>query len=141
MSTSIVETPHIPRKGLEKKIVKNRKVGRWYLGETLGKGGYSWIKKGYDCKDGHVVALKFISKAKGKWSASQSKQIQNEIETLRQIKDKNILQLLSYNINSTYPQKDGLLTPSVLLVLEYVPGGELFDILYLSSALTEKISR
>ena len=23
-----------------------RKIGRWYIGETLGKGGYSW----YECK-------------------------------------------------------------------------------------------
>jgi len=122
-------------------VSKNRKVGRWFLGETLGKGGYSWVKKGYDRKDGRVVALKFTSKAKGDWSASQSKQIQNEIEALRQIKDKHVLQLLAYNLNAKYPQKDGLIIPSVLLVLEYLPGGELFDILYYTSALTEKIAR
>eukprot|EP01083_Nonionella_stella_P181773 652216_1 len=122
-------------------VSKNRKVGRWFLGETLGKGGYSWVKKGYDRKDGRVVALKFTSKAKGDWSASQSKQIQNEIEALRQIKDKHVLQLLAYNLNAKYPQKDGLIIPSVLLVLEYLPGGELFDILYYTSALTETIAR
>jgi len=122
-------------------VSKNRKVGRWFLGETLGKGGYSWVKKGYDRKDGRVVALKFTSKAKGDWSASQSKQIQNEIEALRQIKDKHVLQLLAYNLNAKYPQKDGLIIPSVLLVLEYLPGGELFDILYYTSALSEKIAR
>jgi len=122
-------------------VSKNRRVGRWFLGETLGKGGYSWVKKGYDRKDGRVVALKFTSKAKGDWSASQSKQIQNEIEALRQIKDKHVLQLLAYNLNAKYPQKDGLIIPSVLLVLEYLPGGELFDILYYTSALSEKIAR
>lgn len=107
----------------------------------MGKGGYSWVKKGYDRKDGRVVALKFTSKAKGDWSASQSKQIQNEIEALRQIKDKHVLQLLAYNLNAKYPQKDGLIIPSVLLVLEYLPGGELFDILYYTAALSEKIAR
>mmetsp|Transcript_53188 Transcript_53188/g.88170 ORF Transcript_53188/g.88170 Transcript_53188/m.88170 type:complete len:642 (+) Transcript_53188:151-2076(+) len=122
-------------------VQKHRKVGRWFLGETLGKGGYSWVKKGYDRKDGRVVALKFTSKAKGDWSASQSKQIQNEIEALRQIKDKHVLQLLAYNLNAKYPQKDGLIIPSVLLVLEYLPGGELFDILYYTSALNERIAR
>jgi len=131
---------HKPKKG-GRMVSKNRKVGRWFLGETLGKGGYSWVKKGYDRKDGRVVALKFTSKAKGDWSASQSKQIQNEIEALRQIKDKHVLQLLAYNLNAKYPQKDGLIIPSVLLVLEYLPGGELFDILYYTSALTEKIAR
>ena len=131
---------HKPRKG-GRVVSKNRKVGRWFLGETLGKGGYSWVKKGYDRKDGRVVALKFTSKAKGDWSASQSKQIQNEIEALRQIKDKHVLQLLAYNLNAKYPQKDGLIIPCVSLVLEYLPGGELFDILYYTSALNEKIAR
>eukprot|EP01084_Bolivina_argentea_P202092 345353_1 len=131
---------HKSKKG-GRMVSKNRKVGRWFLGETLGKGGYSWVKKGYDRKDGRVVALKFTSKAKGDWSASQSKQIQNEIEALRQIKDKHVLQLLAYNLNAKYPQKDGLIIPSVLLVLEYLPGGELFDILYYTSALTETIAR
>ena len=131
---------HKSKKG-GRMVSKNRKVGRWFLGETLGKGGYSWVKKGYDRKDGRVVALKFTSKAKGDWTASQSKQIQNEIEALRQIKDKHVLQLLAYNLNAKYPQKDGLIIPSVLLVLEYLPGGELFDILYYTSALSEKIAR
>ena len=31
---------------------QRRKIGRWFIGETLGKGGYSWVKKGYDRKDG-----------------------------------------------------------------------------------------
>eukprot|EP00484_Ammonia_sp_Unknown_P024796 CAMPEP_0197034770 /NCGR_PEP_ID=MMETSP1384-20130603/12755_1 /TAXON_ID=29189 /ORGANISM="Ammonia sp." /LENGTH=674 /DNA_ID=CAMNT_0042464725 /DNA_START=60 /DNA_END=2084 /DNA_ORIENTATION=- len=131
---------HKSKKG-GRMVSKNRKVGRWFLGETLGKGGYSWVKKGYDRKDGRVVALKFTSKAKGDWTASQSKQIQNEIEALRQIKDKHVLQLLAYNLNAKYPQKDGLIIPSVLLVLEYLPGGELFDILYYTAALNEKIAR
>eukprot|EP01084_Bolivina_argentea_P082913 150115_1 len=47
------------KRGTCRMVSKNRKVGRWFLGETLGKGGYSWVKKGYDRKDGHVVALKF----------------------------------------------------------------------------------
>eukprot|EP01084_Bolivina_argentea_P264255 447576_1 len=121
--------------------LKHRKFGRWFLGETLGKGGYSWVKKGYDRKDGSVVALKFTSKANNDWSASQSKQVQNQLETLRQIKDEHVLQLLEYNLNAKYPQKDGSIIPCVLLVLEYLPGGELFDILYFTSALSERIAR
>ena len=120
---------------------KRRKVGRWYLGETLGKGGFSWVKKGYDRQDGRIVALKFTSKAKGNWSDSQTKQVQNEIEALRQIKHKNVLQLLAYNLNAKYPQQDGTIIPTVLLVLEYLPGGELFDILRCTHALKENMAR
>ena len=99
------------------------------------------VKKGYDRQDGRVVALKFTSKAKGNWSDSQSKQVQNEIEALRQIRHKHVLQLLAYNLNAKYPQKDGTVIPTVLLVLEYLPGGELFDILYYTHALKEDIAR
>eukprot|EP01084_Bolivina_argentea_P260051 439033_1 len=120
-------------------VSKNRKAGRWFLAETLGKGRYSWVKKGYDCTDGGVVALKFISQAKNDCSASRSKQIQ--VERLRQIKNKHVLQILEYNLNIKYPKKDGLMIPSILLVLEYLPGGELFDILYHAHNLSDKIIR
>eukprot|EP01084_Bolivina_argentea_P116885 207621_1 len=123
------------------KAKDTRKVGKWFLGPTLGKGGYSWVKKGYDRKDGRIVALKFTSKLKQDWSMSQSKQISNEISALSQIRHPNILKLMGYTLNAKYPQKDGLITPTVLLVLEYAPGGELFDILYYTSALPEIISR
>eukprot|EP01084_Bolivina_argentea_P116884 207619_1 len=119
-------------------VSKNRKTGRWFLGETLRRDRYSWVQKGYDCKTGRVVALQFTCKAQSDWSVSQLKQLQNEIEALRQIKNKNVLQLLEYNLNANYPQKDGLMIPTMLLVLEYLPGGELFDILYYTTALTER---
>ena len=63
-------------------------------------------KKGYDRKDGRVVALN--NKDTGQWSAAQSKQIQNDIEAIRNIRSNNVLQLLAYNLNAKYPTKDGL---------------------------------
>ena len=33
---------HSSKRSSLKTAKKQRKVGRWYLGETLGKGGYSW---------------------------------------------------------------------------------------------------
>ena len=124
----------------------NRKVGRWYLGETLEKScdGYSWITKGYDCHGGRNVSLKFTSKSSGKlnWSDnSKMKQITNEIETLHQVKHHNVIQLLAYNVNAKYHQKDGTVIPTVLLVYEYLAGGRLFDMLHYTHRLTEDIAR
>ena len=48
-----------------------RTIGRWYIGETLGKGGYSWVKKGFDKKTGKCVALKFLAKADESWAKEQ----------------------------------------------------------------------
>ena len=50
---------------------KMRTIGRWYIGETLGKGGYSWVKKGFDKKTGKCVALKFMAKADETWLQEQ----------------------------------------------------------------------
>jgi len=118
-----------------------RSIGRWYIGETLGKGGYSWVKKGYDKKTSRRVALKFIAKADKSWSEEQMKQVMTEIEALKQIRHENVMKLFAYNLNAKYPtQKDERLE-TVLLVLEFAPGGELFDILYYTSALDMAVAR
>jgi len=62
---------------------KPRSIGRWYVGETLGKGGYSWVKKGYDKKTSKCVALKFIAKADQSWAEEQTKQVITEIDSLK----------------------------------------------------------
>jgi len=120
---------------------KMRSIGRWYIGETLGKGGYSWVKKGFDKKTGKCVALKFISKADESWLQEQSKQVVTEIEALKQIRHPNVMKLYAYNLNARYPTKDKEKLETILLVLEYAPGGELFDILYYTSALEAIVAR
>jgi serine/threonine protein kinase len=118
-----------------------RSIGRWYIGETLGKGGYSWVKKGYDKKTGKPVALKFMTKADKSWADEQTKQVVTEIESLKQIRHSNVMKLYAYNLNAKYPTKTKEKLDVILLVLEYAPGGELFDILYYTSALEEIIGR
>ena len=43
-STMSVESSAIPPQavGVDTQKEEPRKIGRWYIGETLGKGGYSW---------------------------------------------------------------------------------------------------
>lgn len=91
--------------------------------------------------DGRVVALKFTSKADAKWIEEQNKQIKAEIEALRQIKHPHVMQLLAYNLNGKYPQKSGDKIPVILLVLEFMKGGELFDILFYTHELKEIVAR
>ncbi len=63
----------------------------------------SWVKKGYDRKDGRVVALKFTNKMNKLWTETNCKQIQNEIGALRQLRHKHVIKLLAYNLNVKYP--------------------------------------
>jgi len=128
---------------LGKKDTKNkpRSIGRWYIGETLGKGGYSWVKKGYDKKTSKCVALKFMAKADQSWAEEQTKQVVTEIESLKRIRHPNVMKLYAYNLSAKYPKKNNEKLDCILLVLEFAPGGELFDILYYTTALECTVAR
>lgn len=118
-----------------------RLVGNYILGETLGKGGYSWVKKGTDKKTGKLVALKFMTRADSSWEQEQAMQVKTEIKSMIRISSPHVMKLYAYNLNAKYPEKDGKVISTILLVLEYCPGGELFDILYYSGQLAEKTAR
>jgi len=120
---------------------KKRCVGQYEIRETLGKGGYSWVKKGYDSKSESTVALKFMSRADKSWEKEQAEQVRTEIKSMISIKSKNVMKLFAYNLNCKYPEKNGNLLNTILLVLEYCPGGELFDILYYTQQLDEITAR
>jgi len=140
---------------------QQRIIGRWTIGSTLGKGGYSWVKRGQDIKTGKIVALKFMEKADVSWVKEQAKQVETEIEALKNIRHQNVMKLYAYNLNAQYPlakgqdaaadthgqgtkvqaSKDQKFIDTILLVLEYAPGGELFDILYYTSSLKEDVAR
>merc|ERR1740116_828224 len=68
-----------------------------------GKGGYSWVKRGQDIKTGKIVALKFMEKADVSWVKEQAKQVETEIEALKNIRHQNVMKLYAYNLNSQYP--------------------------------------
>jgi len=118
-----------------------RTVGNYEILETLGKGGYSWVKKGLDQKKRRHVALKFMTRADSTWAHEQAEQVRTEIKSLTQIRHENVMKLYAYNLNAKYPDKSGKSIATILLVLEYCPGGELFDILYYTDKLDEKTAR
>eukprot|EP01084_Bolivina_argentea_P087298 157676_1 len=115
-----------------------RTLGRWYIGETLQKGGYSWVKKGHDKKTGKCVALKFFAKADESWAKDQ---VVTEIESLKQILHPNVIKLHGYNLNAPYPTKKNEKVDTILLVLELATGGEILDMLYYLPALEPILSR
>lgn len=118
-----------------------RRVGQYILGETLGKGGYSWVKKGTDEKTKVSVALKFMTRAEKSYEKEQANQVRTEIKSLMRINNINVIKLYAYNLNCMYPAKTGSDLRTILLVLEYCPGGELFDILYYTNQLDPVTAR
>lgn len=120
---------------------KTRSIGKYTIFETLGKGGYSWVKKGEDTETGAVVALKFMNRATDQWALEQAEQVRTEIKSLTQVRHENVMKLYAYNLSAKYPLKDGGNVKTILLVLEYCPGGELFDILYYADKMEEDLAR
>jgi len=122
-------------------LKEERKVGQYIIGETLGKGGYSWVKKGVDEKTRVPVALKFMLRANKFGEKKQARHVRAEITSLMRVNHPNVMKLYAYNLNCQYPEKSGARLTTILLVLEYCPGGELFDILYYTQQLDEVTAR
>jgi len=85
------------------------------IGKDLGRGGFSVVKKGKNRKNGEDVAVKCIKKKNLKKEELQL--LTREIAIMQKLTHPNIIQLFEVFDTPT----------DLFLVLEYVPGGELFD--------------
>jgi len=122
-------------------VKSSRVIAHYEIFDTIGKGGYSWVKKGKDTRNGAFVALKFLKREKLRWALQQTKLIHTEIKCLTKIKHVNVMKIYAYNLDVKYPLTDGGTLETIMLVLEYCRGGELFDILYYAERLNEISAR
>lgn len=91
--------------------------------EELGRGSFSVVMKGRDKVTSECVALKCVKK--------QSKGIEGcmkEVTLMRRLIHESVIQLLKVYDWEIY----------VVIVLEYVPGGSMFDCIQLNKRLTEE---
>lgn len=121
--------------------VDSRMIGKYEIHETLGKGAYSWVKRGIDTKTDNIVAMKFLNREDKFQSEVNKQQVRTEIKSLTAVRHEYVIKLIAYNLSAKYPTSDGRRIKTVLLVLEYCPGGELFDLLYYSERLDEVTAR
>jgi calcium/calmodulin-dependent protein kinase I len=97
------------------------------LGDELGRGAFSIVKKGIEKKTGKAYAIKIIDKTKACGEA-EKKRLATEVKILQQVKHPNIVGL-----------KDLFETKTELyLVMELITGGELFDKIVEKGQYTEK---
>ncbi|NXD45407.1 DAPK3 kinase, partial [Copsychus sechellarum] len=100
------------------------------MGEELGSGQFAIVRKCRERKTGLEYAAKFIKKRRLSSSRRgvSREEIEREVNILREIQHPNIITLHDIFENKT----------DVVLILELVSGGELFDFLAEKESLTEE---
>ncbi|KAJ8333645.1 hypothetical protein SKAU_G00409640 [Synaphobranchus kaupii] len=112
-------------------VFKQQKVEDFYeIGEELGSGQFAIVKRCREKSTGLDYAAKFIKKRQSRASRRGvcREEIQREVEILQQIQHSNIITLHDVYENRT----------DVVLILELVSGGELFDFLAQKESLCEE---
>ncbi|PRD26032.1 UNVERIFIED_CONTAM: melk [Trichonephila clavipes] len=102
--------------------------GQYVLHKTLGTGGFAKVKLATHELSGEKVAIKIMNKAS---LGDDLPRIQLEIEALKILNHPNICKL--YQVIET--------EKNYFIVLEYCPGGELFDYIIERDRVTEKEAR
>uniref|UniRef100_A0A7S1T9N1 non-specific serine/threonine protein kinase n=1 Tax=Compsopogon caeruleus TaxID=31354 RepID=A0A7S1T9N1_9RHOD len=106
------------------------RVGPYRLTDTLGIGAFGKVKLGVNDETGEQVAVKLMDK-KDILENEFTLQVRREIAIMKALKHRNIVEL-----------KEVLTSKSkIYVVLEYVRGGELYDLLEKSGRMDEITSR
>lgn len=102
----------------------------YQIGEDLGSGQFAIVRKCAAKSSGVGYAAKFIKKRRSKSSRRgvSREDIEREVNILKEIEHPNIINLYDVYENKT----------DVILILELVSGGELFDFLAEKESLTEE---
>lgn len=104
------------------------KIGDYIVKETLGEGAFGKVKLGIHIPTNEKVAIKILNKKKMLELSGDITKIQKEINILKKMRHKNIIQL--YEILES--------KSNLFLVMEYCPKGELFDFIVKKKKLNEQ---
>ncbi|KAB5528560.1 hypothetical protein PHYPO_G00141630 [Pangasianodon hypophthalmus] len=105
-------------------------VEHYEIGEELGSGQFAVVRKCRKKSTGYEYAAKFIKKRRSKSSRRgvSKEDIEREVSILKQIQHPNVITL-----HDVFENKN-----EVILILELVAGGELFDFLAEKESLSEE---
>ncbi|CAD8074395.1 unnamed protein product [Paramecium primaurelia] len=104
-----------------------KSIRNYILGKTIGEGTFGQVKLGQHTITNETVAIKILEKDKMKENIDYER-ISREINCLKKLRHPNIIQIYEIveTINSLY------------LIMEYAPGGELFEVIIKNQRLNEK---
>jgi len=100
-----------------------KKLDSYLVGETIGKGATSVVKRGRrEGEDKVEVAIKILTVDDKTFKINE---LMKEIEVLRELEHMNVIRMFDCFENVEYPGYTD--TPTVVMVLELATKGELFD--------------
>ncbi|KAM9386894.1 serine/threonine-protein kinase DCLK3 [Phaethornis superciliosus] len=107
-------------------VIRNRTdVEKYYeIGRTIGDGNFAVVKECRHCDSNQIYAMKIVDKSKLK---GKEDMMESEILIIRSLSHPNIVSLI--DVYETEAE--------IYLILEYVPGGDLFDAIIESVKFTE----
>lgn len=108
-----------------------QRFGPYQVGDTIGRGTFAKVKIGYHETTKVRVALKIISRKLMDSDARSALKIKREIKIMRVLRHPHITRL--YDVVKT--------KHDIVLVMEYVSGGELFDYVTHKGRLEEPTAR
>lgn len=104
-------------------------ITKYYeLRETIGSGGFAKVKLAVHSLTGEKVAIKIMNK---KELGSDLPRVQREIDAMKNLTHQHVCQL--YHVIQTEEY--------IFMVMEYAPGGELFDYIVAKDKLREDEAR
>ncbi|KAM9423917.1 death-associated protein kinase 2-like isoform 2-T4 [Salvelinus alpinus] len=127
----IITTPSSPSMTAGMALFKQQTVEDFYdIGEELGSGQFAIVKRCWEKSTGLEFAAKFIKKRQSRSSRRgvRREEIEREVNILQQTQHPNIVTFHDVYENRT----------DVVLILELVSGGELFDFLAQKESLSEE---
>jgi len=71
----------------------------------------------------------------------KKKQLKRELNVMKKVKHPNVIELIEYLDDVKYPEADGSKKSCIVTVLEFAPGGELFDFLMFTGCFSEEAAR
>ncbi|KAF4667445.1 hypothetical protein FOL47_003576 [Perkinsus chesapeaki] len=116
VTTAPAATAYLTESQKPPRTQAKRAIGHYILGRTIGEGTFGKVKLGTHILTGEKVAIKILEKEKIV-DISDVERVSREIKILKLIRHPHIVQL--YEIIETHRQ--------LYLIMEYAPGGELFD--------------
>jgi len=99
-----------------------KKLTKYLIGPTLGKGATSIVKLGKNEETGQEVAIKILTGGNFK-----QEDLKKEIDILKKLDHRNVIKLYDCYENVDYPGTSNKGVPTTVIILELATKGELFD--------------